>query len=64
MRVDRLMKKNADVLLPLELLIDGWKNGKELEILHVDSEVLRCTRSSFFVMRINSVDFNMKNATM
>lgn len=43
MRFDSLMTKNADVVPLLELLINGQEDGKELEILHLDSEVLHAT---------------------
>lgn len=57
------MKRNGDLLPPLEWLNDGWQDGEELRISDIDSQSLHDPRGSFVVMLIEADSFYVKNPT-
>lgn len=56
-----MMTKIANVMPLLEWLNEGMENGKELEVLHVNSEVLHDTGVSFAVLFIEVAEAYIKN---
>lgn len=57
------MKLNSDALPLLELVNEGREDVEELEMSHLNTEMLHGTRSGFVLLLIEAVDFYIKNPT-
>lgn len=55
--------KNDKVLSPPESVNEGRKNGKDLGISHLDSEVLHVSRGRFVSPLIEPANFYINNIT-
>lgn len=63
MRLACLMTKNADILPLLELRRWSRTNGKGFDILHLEEELLHCSRAIFVARLIEAAHFRMNNPT-
>lgn len=57
------MMKNAEVLALLASLIEGHENGKELDISHLDRELLYASRATLDILLIEAADVYHTNST-
>lgn len=58
-----MTKKKSDGMPLLDTLNDGWKDGEELKISHLDSKVLSAIQDSFLVLLIQAAGFYIRRPT-